>query len=474
MLTLTIPQSEPSAARKRSASRWSRVKMRRGQALGHAVVQGDRVLELAVGHHVQDRRERLAADDGGLGGHPDERRLDVVRVGGAVDRPAVAAGDELAAVGAGLVERLAPSRRYARPLISGPTSVPSADGSPIGSRANTSRRPATSSSATSSWAITRRRLVHRWPAVPAGGEHDPAGGELEVGRRRDHRGVVASELEQAAAETGGDAGRDLGAHPLRAGGAHERDVGAVDQRLSLRPHRRPRAGAARPARPTPRRRGRAGPQHAIAVSGVIGEGFQTTLSPHTSAIAVFHDHTAAGKLKAEITATTPSGCQVSISRWPGPLGRHRPAVELAREADREVADVDHLLNLAEGLGRDLPGLDRDQLADVGLVLAEQHAEPLDERAARRRRHHAPGRERGLGRGDRRQDLGLAGGRNLEQVLAGDRGARHHRRSGSNIKARAAALEASRARALSSSVEETDSGVELMRAGTTEATSSEEA
>ena len=57
--------------------------------------------------------------------------------------------------------------------------------------------------------------------------------------------------------------------------------------------------------------------HAIDVNGVIGEGFQTTLSPHTSATAVFHDHTAAGKLKAEITATTPSGCHVSINRWPG-------------------------------------------------------------------------------------------------------------------------------------------------------------
>ncbi len=56
---------------------------------------------------------------------------------------------------------------------------------------------------------------------------------------------------------------------------------------------------------------------ASAVSGASSDGFQTTGSPHTSAIAVFHDHTAAGKLKALITPTTPSGCHVSISRWPG-------------------------------------------------------------------------------------------------------------------------------------------------------------
>ncbi len=49
----------------------------------------------------------------------------------------------------------------------------------------------------------------------------------------------------------------------------------------------------------------------------MSEGFHTTVFPHTSAIAVFQDHTATGKLKAVITPTTPSGCQVSISRWPG-------------------------------------------------------------------------------------------------------------------------------------------------------------
>ena len=56
---------------------------------------------------------------------------------------------------------------------------------------------------------------------------------------------------------------------------------------------------------------------ATATSGVLSDGFHTTVLPQTSAIAAFHAHTAAGKLKAEMTATTPSGCQVSISRWPG-------------------------------------------------------------------------------------------------------------------------------------------------------------
>ena len=53
------------------------------------------------------------------------------------------------------------------------------------------------------------------------------------------------------------------------------------------------------------------------MSGVCSDGFQITGSPHTSASAAFQLHTATGKLNALITATGPSGCQVSVSRCPG-------------------------------------------------------------------------------------------------------------------------------------------------------------
>ncbi len=42
-----------------------------------------------------------------------------------------------------------------------------------------------------------------------------------------------------------------------------------------------------------------------------------TGSPQTSASAAFQDQTATGKLKAEMIAHGPSGCQVSVIRWPG-------------------------------------------------------------------------------------------------------------------------------------------------------------
>ena len=56
---------------------------------------------------------------------------------------------------------------------------------------------------------------------------------------------------------------------------------------------------------------------ATAVNGVDEDGFQTMVSPHTAARAAFHDHTATGKLKAEMMPTTPIGCHCSYMRWRG-------------------------------------------------------------------------------------------------------------------------------------------------------------
>ncbi len=64
---------------------------------------------------------------------------------------------------------------------------------------------------------------------------------------------------------------------------------------------------------------------ASAVSGVFSDGFHSTLLPHTNASAAFQAHTATGKLNAEITPTTPSGCQVSIIRcWGRSVAMVRP------------------------------------------------------------------------------------------------------------------------------------------------------
>ena len=53
-----------------------------------------------------------------------------------------------------------------------------------------------------------------------------------------------------------------------------------------------------------------------------------------------------------------------------PLGRERQTVELPRQADREVADVDHLLHFAVAFDADLAHLERDQIAERLLEIAQ--------------------------------------------------------------------------------------------------------
>ena len=146
------------------------------------------------------------------------------------------------------------------------------------------------------------------------GEHDAAHGEVEIGRRRDDGRVVAAEFEQRLAEPLRDPRADLLAHPHRTGRADQRDARIVDQLLADLPAALDRVGSGCGGAPTSAAARSISAWQAIAVSGVSSEGFQTTVSPQTSATAVFHAHTATGKLNAVMTPTTPSGCHVSISR----------------------------------------------------------------------------------------------------------------------------------------------------------------
>ncbi len=100
-----------------------------------------------------------------------------------------------------------------------------------------------------------------------------------------------------------------------------------------------------------------------AQSGACSEGFQSVGSPHTAAIIAFHAQTATGKLKAVMTPTGAERVPLLVHPVQRALGVHREAVELTREADREVGDVDHLLHFAETLAADLADLERHQQAE---------------------------------------------------------------------------------------------------------------
>jgi hypothetical protein len=77
------------------------------------------------------------------------------------------------------------------------------------------------------------------------------------------------------------------------------------------------------------------------------------------------------------------------------LGGHGAPVELARKADGEVADVDHLLHLTARFGGDLADLEADQGGEVVLVHGQELAEPLDQGAPNGGWDSAPVLEGGL-------------------------------------------------------------------------------
>src|SRR6478735_6882333 len=56
---------------------------------------------------------------------------------------------------------------------------------------------------------------------------------------------------------------------------------------------------------------------AIPHKGVFSLGFQMLTLPQTHDSALFHAHTATGKLKADIMATIPTGCHCSYMRCAG-------------------------------------------------------------------------------------------------------------------------------------------------------------
>ena len=96
MLTLAMPQSDPAADMKRSASRRSVVKIDDDRPCGDPVIERDRVVEVAVAQHVEDRGERLLQHRPVLGRDFDDRRADVKAAGDRLDL-LQAVADDLAA-----------------------------------------------------------------------------------------------------------------------------------------------------------------------------------------------------------------------------------------------------------------------------------------------------------------------------------------------------------------------------------------
>ena len=196
-------------------------------------------------------------------------------------------------------------------------------------------------------------------------------------RRHDDDGVVAAELEERAAEARAPptsaTRRPIGA---RAGGARSAARAGRASMRSPTAAPRPMTSAEDARRSRARSSTRVGDAAARRWrSAASPRRLPDHESPQTAASSAFQAHTATGKLKAVMTPTTPERVPLLVHAVAGPLGVHGQAVELAREADGEVADVDHLLHFALALRRRiLPISSVTSAPSVVLVRAQRVAE----------------------------------------------------------------------------------------------------
>ncbi len=102
-----------------------------------------------------------------------------------------------------------------------------------------------------------------------------------------------------------------------------------------------------------------------------------------------------------------------------PFGRDGEAIELARQPDGEIADVDYLLNLAKTFRDNFADLNRDQSAQSLLVGARFFAKQPYKFAALRRGHQSPGAESRVRRFNCRDSFARACFLDLSDGFAGD-------------------------------------------------------
>ena len=257
-----------------------------------------------------------------------------------------------------------------------------------------------------------------------GGEGNAAQRQVEIGRRADDRRIVAAEFEDGAGETLRQARADGAAHGRRAGGRNQRDLRMVDQHFADLAAADAAASTDWPVR---YRLGDEALQR-LFEQRLHGKRRQRRLFRRLPDGGIAADQRQRGIPRPDGDREVEGGDDADhAERMPGfhhpvlgALGGDRQAVELARQADGEIADVDHLLHFAQAFRGDLADLDRNEPAERGLGGAQFLAEQADQFAALRRRHGTPFEEGLMRRFDRRLRLGNGMFPEFADFLAGDR------------------------------------------------------
>src|SRR5262249_43799016 len=104
----------------------------------------------------------------------------------------------------------------------------------------------------------------------------------------------------------------------------------------------------------------------------------------------------------------------------GSFRRNCEPIKLARQTDRKVADVDHLLDFAECFGPDLAGFPGDKLRQIGLSPSQRIADLSDKFTTLGRRNKSPFLECFAGATDDLCHLVTAGLIDQRQLLTIDR------------------------------------------------------
>jgi hypothetical protein len=260
--------------------------------------------------------------------------------------PPVHGGADLAAFGAPSACR----RRRRGRSADRPACRPRADRRPARCR-RPSRAWAPAASYTLSCTNRRRSVVQRWPAVPMAEKAMP-----RSVRSRSAEGVTMAALlppssRMARAKRAASFGPTCRPIAGRAGGRDHRhavvvdqhfaDVALADQQAEQAFRRIAEAFDGALAMACTAKRGqrclfRRLPHHRVAAD----QRQRRVPRPHGHGEVEGRDHAA--------HAQRMPGFHHAVA---GALGGHRQAVELAREADREIADVDHFLHFARAFGR---------------------------------------------------------------------------------------------------------------------------
>ena len=229
--------------------------------------------------------------------------------------------------------------------------------------------------------MMRRVVVQRWPAVPTAPNR-----MARMARSRSAVGVTMMALlppssSRAAAQAPADDFADVAAHLGRAGGGDEGNARVVDEALA-------------DGRAVADDEAEDGGVNVVGAADALGDldggnGGERRLAGGLpdGGIAADRGQRAVprpdgdGEVEGGDDADDAEGVPLLHHAVLGPLGSDGEAVELAGEADGEVADVDHLLHFAFAFGEDLAGFEGDEAPEVALGVAQGVAELADDLAA---------------------------------------------------------------------------------------------